>query len=334
MTNFEIKKLYNRTTSEVNVADMIIYVDVVLLENIVMNYIILMATGIIVKAKRSAIRIFLASLMGAVYAIVSLMNMLEMYASIYMKILLSVVMVYISFKPRTWKILIKEILIFYVTSFVFGGCAFCLLYVIRPQDIFMRNGVYTGTYPIKIALLSAIVGYIIVTIAFKMVKSKISKKDCFCEIKLTVLGKEKTFTAIIDTGNLLQDPISGNPVIVIEKESLEGFIPRAILDNIENIMKGEMKEVLQNLEEREYIAKIRIIPFQSLGKQNGLLLGIKAEEASIVKEEAEEKILSDVMIGIYPHSFTKNKKYTALVGLDIFQNETIETSIEKEEMTK
>ena len=85
-----------------------------------------------------------------------------------------------------------------------------------------------------------------------MVKSKISKKDCFCEIKLTVLGKEKTFTAMIDTGNLLQDPISGNPVIVIEKESLEGFIPRAILDNIENIMKGEMKEVLQNLEEREY----------------------------------------------------------------------------------
>ncbi len=139
---------------------------------------------------------------------------------------------------------------------------------------------------------------------------------------------------MIDTGNLLQDPISGNPVIVIEKESLEGFIPRAILDNIENIMKGEMKEVLQNLKEREYIAKIRIIPFQSLGKQNGLLLGIKAEEASIVKEEAEEKILSYVMIGIYPHSFTKNKKYTALVGLDIFQNETIETSIEKEEMTK
>lgn len=312
---------------------MIVYIDIIILENIVMNYIILLATGIVMRANKSNFRIFLASLIGAVYAVVSLMNILEIYSSIYMKILLSVVMIYISFKPKNIKIMLKQVLIFYLTSFVFGGCAIFLLYVVRPQDIFIRNGVYTGTYPIKIALLGAIVGYIVITIAFKIVKSKISKNDCYCEIKLKILGKEKTFISMIDTGNLLKDPISGSPVIVVEKDSLDGFIPKIILENIENIMKGEMKEVLENLEEKEYIAKLRIIPFNSLGKQNGLLLGIKAEQATVIKEEEEKNILNTI-VGIYPNYFTKTKKYTALVGLDVFQEKTLELTNKKEEIIK
>ena len=312
---------------------MIVYIDIIILENIVMNYIILLATGIVMRANKSNFRIFLASLIGAIYAVVSLKNILEIYSSIYMKILLSVVMIYISFKPKNIKIMLKQVLIFYLTSFVFGGCAIFLLYVVRPQDIFIRNGVYTGTYPIKIALLGAIVGYIVITIAFKIVKSKISKNDCYCEIKLKILGKEKTFISMIDTGNLLKDPISGSPVIVVEKDSLEGFIPKIILENIENIMKGEMKEVLENLEEKEYISKLRIIPFNSLGKQNGLLLGIKAEQATVIKEEEEKNILNTI-VGIYPNCFTKTKKYTALVGLDVFQEKTLELTNKKEEIIK
>ena len=47
---------------------MTIYIDVIILENLIMNYIILYATGIIVKAKINYIRIFFASLIGAIYA--------------------------------------------------------------------------------------------------------------------------------------------------------------------------------------------------------------------------------------------------------------------------
>ncbi|MFR8103790.1 MAG: sigma-E processing peptidase SpoIIGA [Clostridia bacterium] len=141
---------------------MTIYLDVVLFENICMNYIILFATGVINKSKIKHIRLFLSSLMGGVYAVFSYMVMPKVYASLTLKILLSVTMIYLAFSPKNVKSLFKYLILFYLTSFAFGGCAFALLYFIRPQDIFMKNGVFIGTYPIKIALLrrnSRIYGY-------------------------------------------------------------------------------------------------------------------------------------------------------------------------------
>ena len=48
-----------------------IYVDIVLLENLCMNYIILFGTAYIIKIKVKHIRILLASLIGAVYAVLA-----------------------------------------------------------------------------------------------------------------------------------------------------------------------------------------------------------------------------------------------------------------------
>ena len=58
---------------------MTIYIDVVLIENLIMNYIILFATAIVLKLKIKHIRLILASLIGAVYSILSYMSLLEVY---------------------------------------------------------------------------------------------------------------------------------------------------------------------------------------------------------------------------------------------------------------
>ena len=47
---------------------MTIYIDVIIVENLIMNYIILYATGLISKSKKSYLRMFMASLIGAIYA--------------------------------------------------------------------------------------------------------------------------------------------------------------------------------------------------------------------------------------------------------------------------
>lgn len=78
-----------------------------------------------------------------------------------------------------YKIVFKEFIIFYLTSFTFGGVAFALLYFVSPQNILMENGVLIGTYPIKIVLAGGMVGFIIITTAFKNIKGKLSKKTCF-----------------------------------------------------------------------------------------------------------------------------------------------------------
>lgn len=293
---------------------MTIYVDVVLLENLCMNYIILFSGAYILKLKIKHIRILLSSLLGAIYAILAYANIIPMYTSIITKIILSVCMVYVAYNPKHIKGLIKELIVFYLVSFALGGCAFALLYIVRPQDIFMKNGVYIGTYPLKIALLGGITGFIITYVAFKVVKSRITKNEIVYKAIIKFDDKELEIKVLLDTGNMLRDPISGEAVILIEKEKLFEIIPRNILDNFEKILGGEYEEGA----EFKYRTKLRIIPFTSVGKQNGMMLGIKADSVKIITD-VDEIINNNIIICIYDKTFSKTGKYSGLIGLDIFE---------------
>ena len=118
---------------------MTIYIDIIFLENLFMNYIILFASGIIVKAPTKILRFSLASGLGSIYAIASYTSKMEMYSSLILRITLSVLMTYIAFNPKRVKELFKQLVIFYLTSFTFGGVAFFLLYFVRPQDVIFQN---------------------------------------------------------------------------------------------------------------------------------------------------------------------------------------------------
>ena len=62
--------------------------------------------------------------------------------------------------------------------------------------------------------------------------------------------------------------------------------------------------------------RLKVIPFSSLGKQNGMLLGIKAEEVVIKNEEGDET-KENMIIGIYNKSLTKRGEYRALLGIEL-----------------
>ena len=169
-------------------------------------------------------------------------------------------------------------------------------------------------YPLKTIILGAIIGFIIIITAFTIVKTKITKKDMFCNIKISLNGKEFETTAMIDTGNLLKEPITNTPVIVVEHTLLYECIPKEILNNLEELLGGDFNNIPEKVKE-EYLTKLKFIPFASLGKQNGMLLGIKADYAKIINEEKEEK-KENIIIGIYNKSLTKRGEYRALIGLD------------------
>ena len=294
---------------------MTIYLDVVFIENIIMNYIILYGTAIIAKIIPKHIRLILASTVGAVYAIIAYMSILKIYSNIILKVILSIVIVYIAFNPPNIKKTMKELLLFYLTSFVFGGAAFFLIYILKPQDIIIRNGVFVGTYPLKIGFIGAILGFIVVITSFKIIKTKISKKSLLCNIKIKLQNKQIETIAMIDTGNLLKDPISNTPVIVVEHSLLYDILPKQILNNLENILGGELENIPDDVKEK-YISKLKVIPFSSLGKQNGMLLGIKADEISIESED-ENITNNNLIVGIYDKSLTKRGEYRALVGMNL-----------------
>ena len=138
----------------------------------------------------------------------------------------------------------------------------------------------------------------------------------YCNIKIDINGKCLYTNAIIDTGNFLREPITKSPVIVIEKNELINIVPDCILSNLDKIIIGK------DLDLGEYASKIRIIPFTSLGRENGILLGIKADRVLVELEENSINI-KNIIIGIYNGILSKTGKYHALIGLDIIEGNNI-----------
>lgn len=297
---------------------MTVYLDVVFAENVLMNYIIVFATGIVLKMDCKKWRILSGSVIGAVYTVVMYLNIIPIYSSFIMKIVLSVVIVYVSFKPKSAKKLVKDLVIFYLVSFVFGGCVFALMYFLKPQMAQIRNGVYVGAYPIKVALIGGLVAFIVLQTSFKLVKTKLNKKDMVFEVQIFINEKSIIIKALLDTGNLLKDPITGFPVIVVEHRSLYTVLPEKVLNNLDKILGGDIEELAKDEEFSKTISRFRMIPFSSLGKQNGLLLGIKTDRVNIISDEKIDNV-KNAIIGIYDKSFTKNGAYTAIFGMDMLE---------------
>lgn len=295
---------------------MIIYIDIIIVENLIMNYIILYATGLISKRKISHLKIFFASTIGTIYVIIEYISKLNIYSNMFLKSILSIVMVFIAFNSQNVKNLFKLLVLFYLTTFTFGGVATYLIYVLKPQNIIIKNGMYVGTYVLKVIFIGAIIGTIILIIAFKFTKNKITKKDVICKIKIKLNGKEIILDTMVDTGNMLKEPLTGNPVVVVEKTSLYNLIPKEILNNTESILGGDFERIPENIK-NEYISRLKIIPFSSLGKQNGMLIGIKPERLYVINEQVEEK-KDDAIIGIYNKSLTKRGEYNALIGIELY----------------
>ena len=120
---------------------------------------------------------------------------------------------------------------------------------------------------------------------------------------------------MIDTGNLLKEPISKQDVIIVEKNSLFGLVSGDILDNLNQIIQGKW---LDSGRQDIYDYKFKVIPFSSLGNENGMLIGFKPDYIKILGEE--ECVRNDVIVGIYDGKLSKSNLYTSLIGLDVLQS--------------
>lgn len=295
---------------------MTIYVDIIIIENLIMNFIILYATGLILKNKISFWKLLLASFIGAIYSALQYMYNTKILSNIIIKIILSIVIIIIAFHPQNIKKMFKQLTLFYLTTFTFGGVATYLIYVLKPQNIIIKNGMYVGTYVLKVIFIGAILGTIILIVSFKMSKNKITKKDMICKVSIKLNGKEVILDTMVDTGNMLKEPITGNPVVVVEKNSLYDVIPKEILNNTDSILGGDFEKIPDDIKQ-EYIPKLKFIPFSSLGKQNGMLIGIKPEKLKVINEEIENE-KKNAIIGIYNKSLTKRGEYNALIGIELY----------------
>lgn len=292
---------------------MTIYIDVLFAVNFSINFVLLLITGKIAKCNIKNFRIFLASFLGAVYALFMFFPQIKMLYSIFAKLCMSFILIICAFSFSKWRAFLKTVFIFYLSSFIFGGITLGLFYFTNAGIKYggaLNNGIFYFNFPWKVLFLSVGSSYLIVKISFKSYKK--DKNIAYETIKIKFLEHEVSLNALVDSGNMLCDPITNTPVVVAELEGVKNILPSEIIE----IFKKNEQECLDLV---SYLSsdvllktRIRMIPFSSLGKQNGMLIGFKPDFVVI-----RQKIHNDICIGIYNQKLSNSSYYNALISPEL-----------------
>jgi stage II sporulation protein GA (sporulation sigma-E factor processing peptidase) len=298
--------------------EMVVYLDLVIMENMVMNYLILQLTARFSGIKASSLRIFIGALIGALYVVPLIMLPgIDFLFTASAKIILALVMIAVTFYPRKIVTFFKTLAIFFVSTFIFAGAGFALLYFNKSGGI-VRNGVFVilgDSNWMQLVLAIVLVG-IIVRIFWEMYQDRTPREKLLIPLKISFESRFINLAALVDTGNSLHDPLTNLPVIVVEFKAIKELLPLEIQRIFEEAKENDLGCVTNIISKSTWFSRFRLIPFTSLGKENGMLIGFKPDYIEI-GESDEKKGVSDVIIGIYNRALSRNENYRALLGPEL-----------------
>ena len=220
-------------------------------------------------------------------------------------------MIRIILPTNNFKKILETLAIFYLISFTTGGTAIALSYFARSNQMNLIDGIPVIEFPILVSSVGVAIGIFLIWFTLKNVNQRISKRDIIYDMEIFLGDRRIKIKALLDTGNMLKDPLTQKSVVVATKRCLKKILPEELFMDMETILGGDRIGKI-----KEFEKLIKIIPFKSLGNEHGILLGIKSNK--IIVDNSEIK---DVIIGIYEKEFSKTRRYDALIGIDLLCEE-------------
>lgn len=275
-----------------------VYIDVLFFVNFIINILILEGTGAIMREEAKPWRVLLGAAVGAGYAAVIFFVNIGSLLGFVIKIAASALIVLCTFGYKGGGRFMKMIAGFYLVSFMFGGALIALLSLTdlgRNMGAVYSNGALYVTLPWKILFLSSAVTYFLIVLFARIRKKRLEKAAIKRDLTIYIQGKRIDIKAIIDTGNSLCDPITGTPVIICEYSLIENLLPKEGGTLLEKMMKAKLK--------------VRVIPFSSIGKENGVMMGFLPDKTEVDGCETEKCI-----VGISENKLSKEADYHALLN--------------------
>ena len=206
-----------------------IYVDVLVVINIFINYFLLSAASLIVRLKPKRIRLAAGAFTGGAYSLVIFLPNIPNVLSVFMNFCMSVLLVLIAFAPKKITVFIKEFAAFFAVNFIFAGLMLAVWLVFKPSGMVYNNAAVYFDIDVKLLVLSTVVCYAVLTLFSKLLKRN-SPDDKLFDVKLCNKGAAVFTKALFDTGNLLS--VGG-----------ESILRAVLIDSVTVIGKKEAREV-------------------------------------------------------------------------------------------
>lgn len=195
---------------------MIIYVDILVVLNTLVNYFILLGVRKITRSYTKRWRLVIGALFGGVSSVLIFIENLGVVMTL-LKIVMAIMMTAITFGIKPYKHFLKKIILLFAITFIFGGVALAV-YMFFDKDILIySNGIIYFDVDMTFLTVISVISYIVITLVTKITEKKASKSREYI-VTLENNGKTINCSALMDTGNSLCEPFSGYPVVMVDKD--------------------------------------------------------------------------------------------------------------------
>lgn len=261
----------------------VVYMDVLLLLNFCMDFVLLWAAGRFLRRQTPLWRLLLAALLGCGYASAMVLPLPEWLWSPPAAVMFSLLMLAAAYPLRDRRSFLRLAGVFYLIACAAGGAA------LAAASLWGE-----GPWPGSVTrvrwvclLMAAPVVMIVSRRGYLALRRAWSKESFRANLRVQAAGRQVALTALIDTGNDLTEPLSGLPVVVADYRALVSLLPER-LRQAWNEAPEQPDQVLQRLygasDTDGWVRRLRLVPFSSIGRRNGLLLGFRADLVVLEQE--------------------------------------------------
>ncbi len=254
-----------------------LYIDLFFFENFMMDSILLLFVRSVFGKKSFTIRTFTAGVIAAVFScVVIVIRMPEAIKCFCNYCIIPIVMIWLGVKISNIVQLFEGILLLYFTAICLGG----IMQLFRP---------YMGI--VSVMYVSALMGCFILKMSWNLLTREGNLQKRCCQVVLYDETKKWDIRAMIDTGNMLQDPAGQKPVHIISKKMAEKIYGTEMVEEL-------LEYSLSNENEEKWMQKkLHYIPCQTI-QGTHLLPVVTMEKMEIIQKSIIEIQMPQIGIGI------------------------------------
>lgn len=187
-----------------------VYIDLLVLQDLIYNYVILFGVSILLKRITNIKKIFLSSTIGTIPLIFLFLNINNLLI-FFISFLFSIIMSIITFNYKDILYTIKNIFYMYTTSIFIAGSINIININLLPN---------INNYLLNIIVL-IIIAPIITYIYIKSINKFKENYSNYYKVDIYLKEEKITLTAFLDTGNKLIDPYKKRPIILVNKSLID-----------------------------------------------------------------------------------------------------------------
>lgn len=224
------------------------YLDLVVMLNFAVDFLLLMGTNSLAGFPKAPGRSAAAAAVGGIYGGVCLLPSFRFLGGTVWRIVFLGIMAVIAFGWN--RSAVRRGILFVFLSMALGGIAL---------------GIGNGG---ALALIGAAAGVALLCAVGFQGKAGSQK---YSTVELQLKGKSRRMTALHDTGNTLKDPVTGRQVLVVGADAardLLGLTPQQLASPVQTMAEAK-------------VPGLRLIPYRAVGNPCGMLLAMKMDEVRI-----------------------------------------------------